>query len=706
MRKGIHYLATAALVLGLAAPALAASEPVVGPIAQTSATANASTTLSATYADPDGVTGCELLINGSSQGAMTLSGGSGSTSGVASASYTFNAAGSFTAQARCTDTGSHVGTGGSTTVSVSASGAVAVGSVSPMTATAGVQTTLSANYDLNANVANCHLLIDGADTGAMTLSSSTSTGTASATYTFAAAGSHTAQVTCADANGATSTGASTAITVSSGNGLTVGAVSPTSATTNASASLSATYSGSAAVSSCGLFIDGSLASNMSLSGTTSGTASASYTFTASGTHTAQVRCTDANGTLSSGAITTVTASASAAVPNVGAVSPLTATANAQTTLSASYSLSANATGCSLYIDGTLAKAMNLSGSASSSGTASATYTFTTSGTHSAQARCTDANGTITGGATTSILVTASGTGDVIPPTAPQSLVLTTPSSDNTATLTWSASTDNTGVARYDVSLDGGAYVSNGSSLSYTTSALPNGSHSLSVKAVDAAGNASSATTLGFVIDMGSSSGTVLGSGFALELMNSDALFVVGNHTRADYEARISRGCEMSADAAAQARARALGDVTNAQARANIEAFLACGTQTTLHLGAGERLGIVNSFRAAFGKIPDTQEDWFDVIKIGNGRFPGRTNASAESRAHATFRLVWLRDANTSVTADNNAIVILAYGLRPLPRSLSSEAQALATFSAVYHRMPSSAIDWDTVRAIAYSGATR
>ncbi|HTM68243.1 MAG TPA: hypothetical protein VL426_02985 [Candidatus Binatia bacterium] len=697
-------MVSAALLLALATPAFAASEPIVGPIAQTSATAGTSTTLSATYADPDGVASCELLINGSSQGSMTLSGGANSTTGVASASYTFAASGTYTAQARCTDIHSNVGTGGLTTVSVAASGAAAVTGVSPASATAGVQTTLSATYDLNANVSNCHLLIDGADQGAMTLSSSTSSGTASATYTFATAGSHTAQVRCTDTNGAMSTGASTSMNVSTGTGLSIGSVTPTSATLNNSVTLSATYSGTTAVSSCGLFIDGNLASNMSLSSSgANGTASASYTFSATGAHTAQVRCTDANGTTSAGAITTLAVAASAGA-SVGSVAPSSLTLNAAATLSASYSLAANVSNCHLLVDGSDKGAMSLSGS-SSTGTASMGWTFTSTGSHTAQVRCTDTNGAVTTGTLTNLSVSA--TGDTTAPSAPTALLLVTPSTDNTATFTWSASSDNVGVVRYEASIDGGAFVSVGNTTSTTTAALPNGAHTISIRAVDASGNVSSSTSIGFTINASGTGGTTIpASGFALELMNSDAVFVFGNHTRADFEARNSRGCEMSADAAAQARARTLGTITNATARANAEAFIACGTQTTLHLGAGERLGAINSFRAAFGKIPDTEEDWFDIIKIGNGRFPGKTSATAEANAHATFRLVYLRDANTSVTADNNAIVILAYGLRPLPRSMSAEAAAIATFTAVYHRLPASATDWDTVRAVAYSGATR
>src|SRR5262249_34533135 len=154
-----------------------------------------------------------------------------------------------------------------------------------------------------------------------------------------------------DVNGASSTGVSTAIDVAATGDLTVGSVSPTSAGLNVGTTLSATYSGSATIASCGLFIDGSLAKNMTLSGSaTNGTASATWTFTSTGTHTAQVRCTDVNGTTASGAITTLSVPGS--IPSVGSVTPSSLTLNASSQLSASYNLSAAVSNCHLLVDGT------------------------------------------------------------------------------------------------------------------------------------------------------------------------------------------------------------------------------------------------------------------------------------------------------------------------------------------------------------------
>ena len=164
-------------------------------------------------------------------------------------------------------------------------------------------------------------------------------------------------------------------------------------------------------------------------------------------------------------------------------------------------------------------------------------------------------------------------------------------------------------------------------------------------------------------------------------------------------------CEMT-QAMSDSRTDSVFGSLDATLRAQVSNFIGCGTQTTLQLGAGERIGVVNSFRAAFGRMPMTEADWTDVIKISNGRFPGQTSASAETSARARFKLVYLRDANLSVASDNNAVTIMAYGLRPLPRNLNAEASAILTFRAIFKTTPVSATQWDTVRAIAYSGATR
>lgn len=128
--------------------------------------------------------------------------------------------------------------------------------------------------------------------------------------------------------------------------------------------------------------------------------------------------------------------------------------------------------------------------------------------------------------------------------------------------------------------------------------------------------------------------------------------------------------------------------------------------TTKKLGAGERTGVLNSYLFAFGKLPKTIAEWQDVIKIANGRWPSERSTTAETKAKESFKKIYGREANMSNTNDNAAVTVMAYGLRPSQRNLSSEKAAILSFKYFMKRAPTSAPDWDIVRAIAYSGAKR
>ena len=151
--------------------------------------------------------------------------------------------------------------------------------------------------------------------------------------------------------------------------------------------------------------------------------------------------------------------------------------------------------------------------------------------------------------------------------------------------------------------------------------------------------------------------------------------------------------------------KGLGGLTQSQIYA-INNFILYGTPTTKILGAGERAGVINSYIKAFGKAPKSEEELKDAVAIANGRWPGETSASAEEQAKAQFKKIYLRDANMSQPNDNAAVTVIAYGLRPADRNLASESAAIKIFRGIFKYNPTSALDWDEVRAIAYSGATR
>lgn len=141
----------------------------------------------------------------------------------------------------------------------------------------------------------------------------------------------------------------------------------------------------------------------------------------------------------------------------------------------------------------------------------------------------------------------------------------------------------------------------------------------------------------------------------------------------------------------------------------INTFVTYGVDdNTKRLGEGERAAVVNSYQSAYGKLPSSEEELSDVIKIANGRWPSITNTNAENRAKAEFRNIYKREANINNASDNAAVTIMAYGLRQRAenRNLNSESVGLKIFKDIYNRLPQSTNDWNILQAITYSGATR
>ncbi len=175
------------------------------------------------------------------------------------------------------------------------------------------------------------------------------------------------------------------------------------------------------------------------------------------------------------------------------------------------------------------------------------------------------------------------------------------------------------------------------------------------------------------------------------LLHSIGVAARNNASEKSYEARIKT---------------LLGKIGDAEMLEKLVNFVTYGTSSTQVLGAGERLGVLNSYRAAYGKNPSTEAEWSDAIKIANGRWPSETNAKAEARAKATFKTIYKHNADMSNANENASVTVMAYGLRPANRNLNSEKVAVKNFRGIFGRAPSLATDWDMVRAIAYSGAKR
>ena len=191
-------------------------------------------------------------------------------------------------------------------------------------------------------------------------------------------------------------------------------------------------------------------------------------------------------------------------------------------------------------------------------------------------------------------------------------------------------------------------------------------------------------------------------------MTADAETVVtGDVNQVIAKMGVSRDTSAEATFSDTIVANVIADTAvTAQVRNAFTNFVTYGTPATQALGAGERAGVVNSFKAALGKMPTTAQDWNDVVKIANGRWPSQTSQVAEDRAAISFKTVYLRTPDRTNPHDDAAITVMAYGLRPANRNMDSEKAAIKTFKAIYGYNPSAATAWDVVRAVAYSGSTR
>jgi photosystem II stability/assembly factor-like uncharacterized protein len=191
--------------------------PTVGSTSPTTATAGTATQFTVTASDANGLSGCSLYLNSSSAGAMSVD----STSGGYYLSYTFSAAGTYSAYAYCTDSAGNSVAGSSTSVTVAAASttttttttdttAPTVGAISTSSVTEDTSNSYSVSYSDSVGVTSCTLYVSGSSVGSMTLSGTT----ASKSYTFSSPGSYTMYVKCSDAAGNIGTGSSKTVTVS------------------------------------------------------------------------------------------------------------------------------------------------------------------------------------------------------------------------------------------------------------------------------------------------------------------------------------------------------------------------------------------------------------------------------------------------------------------------------------------------------------
>ncbi len=141
----------------------------------------------------------------------------------------------------------------------------------------------------------------------------------------------------------------------------------------------------------------------------------------------------------------------------------------------------------------------------------------------------------------------------------------------------------------------------------------------------------------------------------------------------------------------------------------INNFITYGVDpNTQKLGEGERAAVIFSYKAAFSKLPETEAELADAIKIASGRWPSTTNDKAEKKAKNQFAKIYKRIPDMNNANDNAAVTVMAYGLRQKAenRNLNSEKSGIKTFKEIYGHNPSTTEDWNIMQAITYSGSSR
>src|SRR5216117_60729 len=353
-------------------------------------------------------------------------------------------------------------------------------------------------------VAGVQFKLDGANLGAEDTSSPYAV---SWDTTRTGNGSHTLSAVARDLLGVRWTSDSVTVTVSNGpppdtTPPTVSITSPSSGSTvSGTVTVTASASDNVGVAGVQFRLDGS---NLGAEDT-SAPYSVSWDTTAAGngSHTLTARARDAAGNATTSSAVSVTVFNDTSPPTVSITSPSSgSTVSGTITVSAGASDNVGVAGVQFRLDGS-----NLGGEDTSSPySVSWNTTAAGNGSHTLTARARDA----AGNTTTSSTVTVTVFNDTSPPT----VSITSPSSGSTVsgTITVSASaSDNVGVVSVQFLLDGSVGAEDTSapySVSWDTTGASNGAHTLTARARDAAGNATTSSEVTVTVSNDTSPPTV------------------------------------------------------------------------------------------------------------------------------------------------------------------------------------------------------
>ena len=368
----------------------------------------------------------------------------------------------------------------------------------------GTAVTVSANASDNVGVTSVQFLLDGDALGSADTSAPYSITWNSTT---AANGAHTLSARASDAAGNTTTATGVAVTVSNDT------TAPTVAMT--APGLGATVSGTAVTVSANASDDVGVTSVQFLvDGVALGAAdtSAPYSITwdsttaANGTHTLSARASDAAGNTTTATGVAVTVSNDTTAPTVAMTAPgLGATVSGTAvTVSANASDDVGVTSVQFLVDGVAL------GAADTSAPYSITWDSTTAanGTHTLSARASDAAGNTTTATGVAVTVSNDTTAPTVAMTAPG---LGATVSGTAVTVSANAS-DDVGVTSVQFLVDGvalgAADTSAPYSITWDSTTAANGTHTLSARASDAAGNTTTATGVAVTVSNDTTAPTV------------------------------------------------------------------------------------------------------------------------------------------------------------------------------------------------------
>jgi hypothetical protein len=371
---------------------------------------------------------------------------------------------------------------------------VSITSPSPGSTVSGT-ISMTASASDNVGVVGVQFRLDGANFGTEDTSAPYSV---SWDTTTASNGSHTLTARARDAAGNATTSSAVTVTVSNDTSPPIVTItSPASGSTvSGTVTVTASASDNVGVAGVQFTLDGA---NLGAEDTSAPYAVSWNTSTASnGSHTLTARARDAAGNATTSSAVTVTVSNDTTAPTVTITSPASgSTVSGTITVTASASDNIGVAGVQFTLDGA-----NLGAEDTSAPYAVSWDTSTASnGSHTLTARARDAAGNVT----TSSAVTVTVSNDTTPP----AVTITSPASGSTVsgtiTVTASAS-DNIGVAGVQFTLDGVSLGAEDTSapyaVSWDTSTASDGSHTLTARARDAAGNATTSDPVTVTVSNG------------------------------------------------------------------------------------------------------------------------------------------------------------------------------------------------------------